>query len=252
MLRLVCLAVALGAGIASVVLFLTRNDGTPGQLTADSATAAVRDPETASAYLAAAASDLQVVTSSDYRSLDDELTAGLAVTTGAYQKSYRAALTGDAARAAQRQRIVQTFQTLKSGIGEIADDSSSAKVLVFGLQHVQSAAGAGTTAVTLTATVVRTGSRYLISALEVGGNAGLPPATAGVRAAAESAREDLARRAGGPVTAVALESADGDSVVLLMAASGTEVVAGQGRYEVSVQRRGGTWKVGAVTPVGGS
>lgn len=154
--------------------------------------ASLADPATATAYLAGAASDVAAVTSYDYRDLDDALTAGLAVTTGKYRAAYRAALTGELGDTARRTHAVHTFQTLALGIGEMS--AHTAQVLVFGDQTVTDSStgpNAATTPVTLRATIVRSGEKYLISDLVEGANAGLPPGGPELRVAAEAGRAEV-------------------------------------------------------------
>ena len=151
-------------------------------------------PQLANAFLGAAASDIAAVTTYDYRHLDNALNAGLAVTTGAYRKAYRASLTGDLARTATAEHVVHTFEVLDIGIGEINATGTQAKVLVFGRQRIaddQTGADAVVSSITLCATIRRYGNRYLISNLVEGANAGLPPGGAGLHAAVQAARTEV-------------------------------------------------------------
>jgi hypothetical protein len=218
------------------------------------------NPGLAQSFLAAASSDLAAVTSYDYRHLDDALSVGLSVTTGAYRDAYRAALTGPVAAEAREQHAVQTFRQLAAGIGEIDPDGRHAKVLVFGLQtrREDSTHGKPSSAlVTLTATIERDGDAYLISGLDTSGaNAGLPPGSADLTYAAEAGREEVARSLHGAVTALAVRSAEGSRVELLVAATGYQVAGdgtrtaiGHGRYEVSVALVDGRWRTTAITPI---
>lgn len=261
------------------------------------------DPDLALSFLAGAASDLAAVTSYDYRHLDDALTVGLSVTTGAYQDAYRAALSGPVADEARTDHVVQTFQQLAAGIGEIDADGTHAKVLVFGEQTRTDDQhdGARTSTVTLTATIEHSGSSYLISGLASSGtNAGLPPGSADLTFAAEAGRAEvvntlsygratfaadeqraldgaidplrsqIARTAhdtktalaaghydlSGTVTGVAIQSAQGTRVELLVAATGYQVAENgtrspdtDGRYEVSVVMAGGRWVTRSITPI---
>ena len=264
------------------------------------------DPNLALSFLAGAASDLAAVTSYDYRHLDDALSVGLSVTTGPYQDAYRAALTGPVADEARSDHVVQTFQQLAAGIGEIDADGTHAKVLVFGEQTRTDDQhdGARTSTVTLTATIERSGSSYLISGLDTSGtNAGLPPGSEDLTFAAEAGRGEVVntlsyRRAGfaadlqraldgaidplrsqiartaqdtkaaltaghsdlsGTVTGVAIRSAQGTRVELLVAATGYQVAGDgtrtpdtDGRYEVSVVMEGGRWVTNSITPIAAS
>jgi hypothetical protein len=258
----------------------------------------------ATGYVAATTSDIAAITSYDYRTLDDALTVGLSVTTGEYRKAYRAALTGSLASDARKNHTVQTFDLLRIGIGEVSADGTSAKLLVFGLETMTHNVAHGETRhdlVTLTATVVHRGDSYLISQLEVGANAGLPPSTAELTVAAEAARQEVVNVLSyrrdhfdvdynraldgaveplrsqiisnaadtkasivkgkydlvGSVTALAVQRASGDTLVLLVAATGNKVDARgtptevtDGRYEVTVVKVSGGWQTSNVVPVG--
>jgi hypothetical protein len=218
------------------------------------------NPGLAQSFLAGASSDLAAVTSYDYRRLDDALSVGLSVTTGAYRDAYRAALTGPVSAEARKQHAVQTFRQLAAGIGEIDPDGLHAKVLVFGLQtrRDDSTHGKPSSAlVTLTATIERDGDAYLISGLDTSGaNAGLPPGSADLTYAAEAGREEVARSLHSTVTALAVQSAEGSRVELLVAATGyqvaddgTRTAISRGRYEVSVALVDGRWRTTAITPI---
>jgi hypothetical protein len=217
-------------------------------------------PGLAQRFLAGASSDLAAVTGYDYRRLDDTLSVGLSVTTGAYRAAYRAALTGPVAAEARKQHVVQTFRQLAAGIGEIDADGRHAKVLVFGLQtrRDDSTHGKPSSApVTLTATIERDGDSYLISGLDTdGANAGLPPGSADLTYAAEAGRVEVARSLHCTVTALAVQSAEGSRVELLVAATGyqvaddgTHTAISHDRYVVSVALDDGRWHTTAITPI---
>ncbi len=298
-MQLVVLAcVVAGVATAVVLLLVGGDDPRPAGKTAQ---ARIADPGPVSAYLAAAGTDVQAVSTYDYRSIDGALNNGLQVTTGAYRRAYQLALSGTNAASAVRDRVVQSFELLAVGVGEVSDGGRQAKVLVFGIQRVESAVGRRASTITLTATMRRVGNRYLISKLVEDANAGLPPGTDGLRAAAEAGRQeivnllsfrrsdfaadqrraldgaigslrgDIARRAAstktgleagnydlvGAATAVAVESARGESVVMLVAATGQRVNADgsresvtDGRFEVSLTRVGERWLVERVTAFG--
>lgn len=237
--------------------------GSTGTRTGSTVDAELGDPDLADAYIAAATSDLAAVTSYDYRHLDDALSAGLSVTTGAYRTAYRTALTGDLAAAARRNHTVQNFDLLRAGVGYLAADGSSGVVLAFGTETVIEGDRTSTSALTLTATLQRQGSTFLISRLEVGTNPGLPPGTQAMLTAAEAGRERVLTLLGAQpgvqaaVSAIAVERADGDTVVLLVAGTATETGSGgtptvvtDGRYEVTVVRQGGRWTATDVTSIG--
>jgi hypothetical protein len=266
--------------------------------------ATLLDPDLALSFLAAASADLAAVTSYDYRHLDDALSAGLSVTTGAYRDAYRAALTGPVADDAREHHVVQSFRQLAAGIGAITPDGARATVLVFGLQTRSDDSTPGkpsSAVVTLTATIEHDGDSYLISSLDTAGtNPGLPPGSPDLTYAAEAARAEVVdtlsysrsgfagdlRRAldgaaaplrgeianaaaktkaemrhskvdlAGSVTALAVSSAEGDRVGLLVAATGyqiaddgTRTAVSHGRYEVSMALLGGRWLTSAITPI---
>ena len=255
------------------------------------------------AFVAGATSDILAVTSYSYRTLQSDIDNGAAVTTGAYRKRYRAALSGPLGATARRLHRTQTFELSTAGIGRMSTDGRSADVLLFGTQGVRDDTTGGQThdsLVTLDATIDRSGDTYLISGLEIGGNAGLPAGTTGLTDAAEAARSEVAavltmRRAHltadhsaaldgsvdplraqltaqaaavrravtngkydltGEVTALAVQSASGNTATLMVAAtgdrttaSGASRVASDGRYVVTVVRVQGQWYVTTLDPV---
>lgn len=194
-----------GAGVA--VFVVARSDGstpatprpagshastTPGPVADDRAL--LTDPSTAQAYVAAATSEIVIVSNSDYRDLDNTLSAGLSVTTGAFQTRFRDALTGASAQARRASHNTTDLDVLQVGIGQVSRGGDEAKVLVFGRLHQGGDnvdAGSADTVVTLCLTLVRNGNQFLISDLEQGTNAGLPPGTTGLNAAAEAARSEI-------------------------------------------------------------
>lgn len=188
-MQIAALGVAAVAVIA--VVFFLRDDGTAPAKTSAGGVARIEQPDRATAYLAASVPNIAAVTSYDYRRLDDALSAGLSVTTGAYQRSYRQALTGQLRSTALKEHVVQTFEQLRIGIGAIADRGATATVLVFGTERRTSTAGSSAEDVTLSATIAHRGSRYLISDLVQDANAGLPPGSPGLRAAAEAGRSEV-------------------------------------------------------------
>jgi hypothetical protein len=307
-----CVVLGLVA-VAAVVLIQRTDDNTKAAAATARSTpsptptrsgALLLDAEAATGYLAGTTSDIAAITSYDYRALDDALSVGLTVTTGAYRKAYRAALTGSLATDARKNHTVQTFDLLRIGIGEMSADGTSAKLLVFGLETIADNVGKGETRhdlVTLTATVEHHGDSYLISQLDVGANAGVPPGTPDLTAAAEAGRQEVVNLltyryehfdvdynralAGaveplrteiadnaadtkasitqgeydltGSVSALAVERASGDTVVLLVAATGTKLtsagtqsVVTDGRYAVTVVKVAGAWVTSEVSQVG--
>ncbi|MDT4924369.1 MAG: hypothetical protein QOG01_2082 [Pseudonocardiales bacterium] len=276
---------------------------TPTPTVAAGAGALIAQPDVATAFIAGAVSDIVAVTSYDYRTLDEALSNGLAVTTGTYRESYQSAMTGAVAENARRNHTVQTFDVLRVGIGAITANGTEARVLIFGKEHVTDdteQTAVDDTPVTLCATIRRQGNSYLISDLVEGANAGVPPGTSELPVAAEAGRAEvvnmltyrrsdfaidyaraLAGATGGlqrqivldaprtktaissgrydlrgSVTAVAVERATGDTVTLLVAATGTQVddngnetQATNGQYEVTVDNMAGSWLTSAITPI---
>jgi len=187
-------------GIATFVVVLVRDDSKPARHpatptpTPTTTGANLVDPNLVTGFLGGAASDIAAVTTYDYRTLDDALNAGLAVTTGAYRRAYQAALTGDLALTATGRHVIHTFETLDIAIGEINARGTRAKVLVFGRQRVTddtTGPEATVSPVTLCATIRHAGNRYLISDLVEGANAGLPPGGPDLPVAAEAARSEV-------------------------------------------------------------
>ena len=301
---LVLLLVA--AVVVAAVLVVRRSDDNPGggaqSAAADENSATITHGDAADAFVAGATTDIVAVTTYDYRSLDTALSNGETVTTGRYRTAFRTALTGTLASDARRVHRVQTFALLDAGVGQLAKDASTAKVLIFGVQSVTDDTTKGKarqTLVTLTATMTRQGNRYLVADLSAGVNAGLPAGTSGLRAAAEAGRAEVValltlrhdhfdadynkalsgaveplrttltgqaaatrkRVTGGgydlagTVTAVAVERAAGDTLVLLVAATGTRTAKGKtstvvdGRYRVTVVNVSGRWATSAVDSV---
>jgi len=152
------------------------------------------DPAAAQAFVSAAVTEVVTVTASDYRRLDDTLQAGLSITTGAYRAHFTAALTGAGATERRSTHSITSFEVLRSGIGTMSADGRTAKVLIVGQVHQSAddiAASDRSVLATLCLTLVKKGNRYLISNLAQDSNAGLPPGTAGLAAAAEAARSEV-------------------------------------------------------------
>jgi hypothetical protein len=195
----VLLALLVAGGITTFAVVLVRDDSHPTHRATPSPSptasgANFLDPNLVSMFLGGAASDLAAVTTYDYRSLDDALNNGLAVTTGPYRKAYRDALTGDIGQTATAQHVVHTFELLGIGIGEINARGTRAKVLAFGRQRIvddTTGPNAAISPVTLCATIRRDGNRFRISDLVEGANAGLPPGGADLAVAAEAARSEV-------------------------------------------------------------
>jgi hypothetical protein len=191
------LVVAVLAGAASVAVAVS--GGGSGHPAASStptvpagAGARFTDPDSVAGFVAAATAELPAVTSYDYRRLDDALAAGLSVTTGTFRDAFRQTITGLTATARAR-HVVRDFQVVDAGMGASSADGREGKVLVFGRQTVtdRSTPAGATTAVTLTATLRRTGSRYLIKDLQSDVNAGLPPGSPDLTAAARAAQTEV-------------------------------------------------------------
>jgi hypothetical protein len=152
------------------------------------------DPGLVTAFLSSGGTDIAAVTTYDYRSLDDALNAGLAVTTGKYRAAYRAAMTGDLARTATAEHVIHTFEVLDIGIGQISADGRRAKVLVFGRQRItddRTGSRTDVSPMTLTATIQRDGNRYRISDLAEGADPGLPLGGPDLDDAAEAGRAEV-------------------------------------------------------------
>jgi hypothetical protein len=242
------LGVAAVAAAASVVVAVSGGDGgRPASTGAGSppaaAGAALSNPDRATAFLAGASADIVAVTTYDYRRLDDALTAGLAVTTGAYQASFRAALTGSLAASARANHTVHDFQVLASGIGEMDAAGSTAKVLIFGRQVAtdRSLPRPRVTLLALAATMRRAGDRYLIADLQQDAGVGTPAGTSELARAITAGRGAVRN----PV-ATAVQDATGDTVHLLVVATGS---GGSTGYQVTVNRAGGGWKVAGARPI---
>jgi hypothetical protein len=190
------------AALVAAVLVITLGSGggdkpaprTSHHTAAPAAGARLDNPDLATAFLAGAASDIVAVTTYDYRSLDEALQAGLSVTTGRYRTAYEQALTGPLAAAARSGHVLHEFAVLKLGIGQLNAAGTEAKVLIFGQQQVTDDSTHGkqvNSPVTLTATIQRTGPRYLISDLAQNANPGLPAGSPDLTVAADSAATEV-------------------------------------------------------------
>lgn len=190
---------AVAATVVVLILRRTHDDAPSAQRPKPTPTptvtgALLAQPDVATSFIAGAASDIAAVTTYDYRTLDDALAAGSAVTVGAYRQAYRAALTGDLATTALQNHVVHTFETLELGVGEMNAAGTQAKVLIFGRERVTDDSTKGNARITpstLCATMVRQGNRYLISNLVENANAGLPAGGSELQVAAEAGRSEV-------------------------------------------------------------
>ena len=126
------------------------------------------DPTVVTTVLAAAKAGVQAINSYDYRNLDAAISAGLAATTGEFQTSYRAAMTGAVAATAPDSRTVQQCTVEKLGITAVSDDLATASALVFGRLTTTNTTTGTTpqvTTVTLGVTLRQIGGSWLISAV---------------------------------------------------------------------------------------
>lgn len=304
------LVLAVGCGAAAWALWPSSGSSgkpaipTPSPTTIAGSGAQLADPSTAMAFLAGASAAIPAVTSYDYRNLAAALSGGLAVTTGGYQKTFQAAMTGSLATTAQQHHVVQSFSVLNVGIGAMDADGSQAQVLVFGQQEVTDDTTKGqprAAVVTLCASMQRIGNRYLISNLTPDGDPGLASGTHDLQVAETAGAAELAnlltyRRASfdsdlqralagatgplrgvvtsqaaaarqamtrgkydlsGAVSAIAVSSASGDSVQLLVAATSNRIGDAAGaiqtataRYQLTVLRSGGSWLVSQAQSIG--
>ncbi len=188
---LLAVVAVLVLGIVAAVVLLIVGPGT-GNADPDAAAPARLDrPGDVRSYVAAAGPAVVAVSSYDYRDLPGALAAGLPLTGGAYQRAYRAALTGAGAARARRERAAQSLDLLRVGVGALEHGGSGATLLVFGVEHASGTSGATARTVTLTATMQRQGERYLLTGLAEGRNAGLPAGSKGLRQAAEAARSEI-------------------------------------------------------------
>ena len=265
------------------------------------------DPAVVSAVLTAATAEVEAVDSYDYRTLDTAITAGLAATTGEFQRSYRSAMTGPVAAAASASRTVQRGTVQKVGITAVSSDQRTASALVLArlLTTASSTAGATrTTPVTLGVTLQSVGGTWLISAMSEVGTSSVqaqPPGTPALYSAAVAGAQevvnlltfsrasydaDFARALSGltgplvgeqqgqkqsildtltvshadyvgQVRGIGIESADGDSILMLVAATSYQVNAAGLRtvqslpeLEVGVVRIDGIWRVDQFQSVG--
>jgi hypothetical protein len=187
LIRLIGLAVAVAAITAAAILTFIRSGSTPAT---DRGAAKLADPAAVTAYLGAAAPAVATVTSYDYRHLNDALTAGLALTTGNFRTAYRAGFAALRATAVA-DHTVQSFEQIAIGVGDVSHRGAQAHVLVFGTERRTGTSGSSAQDITLRATLVHRGDTYLVSDLTENENAGLPPGSEGLRAAAEAGRSEV-------------------------------------------------------------
>jgi hypothetical protein len=152
------------------------------------------DPSQVSTILAAAQADTARVNSYDYRTLDQDRAAGLAVTTGEFRRSYRSAMSTVVSQAA-KVHATQTAQSNQAGVQAISNAGTRATVIVVG-QLVQANTSSGsprTTPFTASVTLDLIGQHWLISSLHIGGDGAdttsLPGSSALKQAAAAGAAE---------------------------------------------------------------
>ncbi|GAB2468199.1 hypothetical protein [Jatrophihabitans fulvus] len=183
------LVVAIGV-LVTIVIVQRAGDG---DAPSGAEVAEVRNPQGAAQFVRDGAKAVDAISTYDYRNLPAALLRGLAVTTGDYRDSFRTAITGTLARNARSGKLTQTFTVVRAGLGAVSDDGTTAKVLVFGTETLKSAKSGNTrtTPSTVTATVVRQNGVVRIAELALGANAGVPPGTPGLAAAAEAARSQL-------------------------------------------------------------
>ncbi len=238
--QLIALAVAAVLVVTTAVIAFVRNSND-----AAAGGAELDHPAQLTAYLAAVTTPVSAVTSYDYRRLDDSFAAGLAVSTGSYQRAYRSSFAALRSGATNDQ-VTQTFEQLRAGVGTISDGGKQAQVLVFGTEARTSTGGSSSEDVTLRVTLVRRGNTYLISDLAEDASAGLPPANDGLRAAAEAGRSEVIN-----INSYRRAHFDADLAVALDGAAGT--LRGQLRAQAGSTRaaltKGGYDLSGAVTAV---
>jgi Mce-associated membrane protein len=273
----------------------------------DPGQAVFTSPDVVTAVLTAAKAGVEEIDSYDYRHLDDAIQSGLSVTTGAFQTSYRAAMTGAVAGEAPTSQTVQRCIVQKLGITSISSNGQRASTLVFGeLQTSDTSTGTTphTTAITLGVTLDQVAGTWLISAVSdfsTGSGKAQPPGTGALVAASLAGAQEvvnllsfrradydadfaralagltgplLAEQQGqkssilaamtaakvdytGDVRCIGIESASGDSVIMLVAASsyevapdGTRTLQTLPKLEIGVVRVQGRWLVDQFQAVG--
>ena len=267
------------------------------------------NPAVVSAVLAAARTGVEAINTYDYRNLNGAISAGLAATTGAFQTSYRAAMTGDVAATAPVTHTVQHCTAQRVGITSVGANLSSASVLVFGqLLTTDTTTGVTprSTSITLGVSLQDVSGVWLISAVtdfSTGSDQAQPPGTPALYAAAVAGAQEvvnlltfhratydadfargLAGLTGAPLTeqegqkesnlatmntadadylgavrGIGIESASGDSILMLVAATSYQVsdtgqrsVLSLPRLEIGVVRINGTWLVDQFQAIGSS
>jgi hypothetical protein len=258
------------------------------------------NPDVVAGTTAAAKIGVEAIDSYDYHDLNAAITSGLLVTTGQFQTSYRAAMTGAVAATAPTTQTVQRCTVEKVGITSVSADLTRASVLIFGrLSTTDTTTGTTprVTPVTLGVTLDNVGGSWLISAVNdfstTTGQAQPPGTRALFDAAVAGAQEVvnllsfsranfdadfgralagltgplLAEQQGlrastlatlnaghedylGEIRCIGIESANGDSVIMLVAATsysvgddGTRSVQTLPKVEIGVTRINGAWLV---------
>jgi hypothetical protein len=164
---------------------------------ADPGPAAYDSPGAAAAVLAAATAGVEAVDSYDYRDINRAIQAGLTATTGEFQTSYRAAMTGVVASQAPAQHTVQLCTVRKLGLSTLSTDQSAATVLVLGRLQTQDLTTGTTpreTAITLGVTLANVNGQWLISAvadLSTGTQQSVPPGTGALQAATRAGAQEV-------------------------------------------------------------
>jgi hypothetical protein len=95
--------------------------------------AAFSDPSVVSDVLSAARTSVVTVDSYDYRTLADNVAAGLQVTTGNFHDAYQASMSGPVTVNAQQHKTTQTCAVQRVAITSLNAQNTQAGVLVYGL-----------------------------------------------------------------------------------------------------------------------
>jgi hypothetical protein len=148
------------------------------------------NPKLVAQVLQVAEDDAAILGTYDYRDVTATLTEALKVTTGGFRTSYRRNMPLLTASAASN-KTIQTVTALKGAVVNIAAGEKQAVVLMVIKQTI--ARGVNDTSprtdfVTISQTMQRVGTQWLVSGLDPHGSTGTPPGTAALQDAEQAAQ----------------------------------------------------------------
>jgi hypothetical protein len=169
--------------------------GQDGTVDSSGQSAAFTDPSRVGSALAAARIGVMTVDSYDYRKLDQDRSAGTAVTTGTFRNAYQSSMSGAVKLHATQYKTVQLCAVQKTGLASLNADATQADVLVYGQLAITETGSSSTapTPVSLNVTMKLVGGEWLIADMaDLGQQAGSqspPPGTGALIAAVNAGRQ---------------------------------------------------------------